>query len=102
MEKEPPVTILDFIVDALELIEDFAWPEEGGVGAQVSGIYDTLVAALALVYDERNPDGAKDPMAVLLGRKGGAKGGPARAAKLSPEVRKEIARKAAMARWHPI
>lgn len=33
------------------------------------------------------------------GRLGGLKGGKARAEKLSPEERKEIARKAAEARW---
>jgi len=32
-------------------------------------------------------------------RKGGLKGGKARAAKLSPEERSEIAKKAAKARW---
>jgi hypothetical protein len=42
---------------------------------------------------------AKDPAAVALGRKGGLVGGKARAAKLSPEKRAEIARKAAAARW---
>lgn len=41
----------------------------------------------------------KDPLAVLLGRRGGLKGGKARAASLSPERRKEIARKAIAARW---
>lgn len=41
----------------------------------------------------------KDPAAVLLGRKGGRKGGKARAAKLTAEERSEIARKAAEARW---
>ena len=41
----------------------------------------------------------KDPAAVELGRKGGLKGGKARAAKLSPEKRTEIAIKAAKARW---
>ena len=51
-----------------------------------------------------NPDApaepdTKDPAAVSLGRRGGAKGGPARAAALDPERRKEIARKAAAARW---
>jgi hypothetical protein len=44
-------------------------------------------------------DGGKDPAAVSLGRRGGLKGGKARAAKLSPERRKEIAQKAAAARW---
>jgi len=41
----------------------------------------------------------KNPAAVALGRLGGKKGGKARAAKLTPEQRKEIARKAAKARW---
>ena len=40
----------------------------------------------------------EDP-AVALGRKGGRKGGKARAAKLSSERKSEIARKAAEARW---
>src|SRR5271170_3444970 len=35
----------------------------------------------------------------VLGRVGGLKGGKARAAKLSPERRKEIAQKAIAARW---
>ncbi len=42
---------------------------------------------------------AKDPAAVALGRRGGLKGGKARTAALSPEQRKESARKAAEARW---
>ena len=41
----------------------------------------------------------KNPAAVALGRKGGKKGGPARAAKLTPEQRTESARKAVQARW---
>lgn len=41
----------------------------------------------------------KNPAAVALGRLGGKKGGAARAAKLTPEQRREIARKAAQARW---
>jgi len=38
--------------------------------------------------------------AAALGRKGGLKGGKARAAKLTPKRRSEIAKKAAAARWH--
>jgi hypothetical protein len=41
----------------------------------------------------------KNPFAVALGRKGGLKGGPARAAKMTPEERSESARKAVQARW---
>jgi len=46
-----------------------------------------------------DPDEGKNPAAVALGRKGGLKGGKARAAKMSPEQRSEAARKAAQARW---
>lgn len=42
----------------------------------------------------------KNSAAVALGRLGGKKGGPARAKKLSPERRQEIARKAIQARWN--
>lgn len=42
----------------------------------------------------------KNPNAVALGRLGGLKGGKARFAKLTPEERKEIAQKAAKARWN--
>ena len=41
----------------------------------------------------------KDSTAVELGRRGGLKGGKARAAALTPERRKEIARKAGKKRW---
>jgi len=41
----------------------------------------------------------KNPHAQALGRLGGLKGGRARAAKLPPEERSEIARKAAQKRW---
>ena len=41
----------------------------------------------------------KDPVAVELGRRGGLKGGKARAARLSPAQRVAIARRAARARW---
>jgi hypothetical protein len=43
--------------------------------------------------DERNP------AAVALGKLGASKGGKARAKKLTPEQRSEIAKKAAQARW---
>lgn len=41
----------------------------------------------------------KNPNAVALGRLGGSKGGKMRAAKLTPEQRRDIARKAVLARW---
>lgn len=45
------------------------------------------------------PQPEKNPAAVALGKLGGAKGGPARAAALSPAKRKAIAKKAAAERW---
>ena len=44
-------------------------------------------------------DANKNPHAVALGRLGGLKGGDARAAKLAPQRRSQIAAKAAKARW---
>ncbi len=46
-----------------------------------------------------DPDAGKDAAAVALGRKGGAKGGKARAAKMSKYERVESAKKAIAARW---
>ena len=70
--------------------------------------HDFAVNAFRIVQEAINPkpldpepelvDG-KNPYAVILGRRGGLKGGKARAAKLTPEQRKEIARKAAQSRW---
>lgn len=44
-------------------------------------------------------DSRKDPAAVALGRKGGLKGGKARAEALSKTKRSAIAKKAAKTRW---
>jgi hypothetical protein len=41
----------------------------------------------------------KNPHAVALGRLGGLKGGKARMASLTAEQRRELARKAVLARW---
>ena len=46
-----------------------------------------------------DPNAGKNPAAVALGKLGGAKGGAARAAALSPKKRSAIAKKAAAARW---
>jgi hypothetical protein len=46
-----------------------------------------------------NPDLNKNSNAIELGKLGGSKGGKARAEKLTPEQRKEIAQKAAKKRW---
>jgi hypothetical protein len=49
--------------------------------------------------DEEGHHGENGSVKVPVGRNGGLKGGAARAAKLSPERRAEIARKAAKTRW---
>ncbi len=59
-------------------------------------------AIVQAATDESEPieePSTKNPHAVALGRLGGLKGGKARAAKLTPERRKEIAKKAIAARW---
>ncbi len=55
-----------------------------------------LAAQIVRLATEQ-PD--KNPLAVELGRRGGLKGGKARAEKLSPRKRTEIAKKAARVRW---
>jgi hypothetical protein len=60
---------------------------------------ETAFRVLREATGEAEPE--KNPAAVALGRLGGKKGGPARAAKLSPKKRSQIARKAAMKRWAP-
>jgi hypothetical protein len=52
------------------------------------------------ISEEPQPIKEKDPLAVELGRRGGLKGGKARAEKLSAKKRSQIAKKAALARWN--
>ena len=62
----------------------------------------TFVAAAApTAADAPVVEPGKDPAAVALGRKGGLKGGKARAAALTKKRRVEIAKGAAKARWKP-
>ena len=65
------------------------------------GALNALASAIvAEATEDQEPEGdGKNPAAVALGRLGGLKGGKARAAKLSAKRRKEIAKKAAAARW---
>jgi hypothetical protein len=60
------------------------------------GVLDHIIA-------HHDPEAAreqgKNPAAVALGKRGGAKGGRARAENLSSKKRKSIAKKAAKARW---
>jgi len=69
---------------------------------------ETAHAVVQHVIQKHDPDATpakaarrkrKNPAAVALGRKGGKKGGAARAAGMTPEQRAEAARRAARARW---
>jgi hypothetical protein len=55
--------------------------------------------AAAIVAQATDEDDQGDDPYVELGRRGGQRGGKARAEKLTPEQRSEIAKKAAAARW---
>jgi hypothetical protein len=54
---------------------------------------------LDAIVPDAEPEPAKNPAAVALGRLGGLKGGKARAEKLSAAKKRAIAKKAAAARW---
>ena len=61
-----------------------------------------IVEIAAGQVEDREPtpeEQGKDPAAVNLGRRGGEKGGRARALNLTPDQRQEAARLAANARW---
>lgn len=67
---------------------------------------DVNSMAAAIVAQSTDPEDqgddpyeGKDPTAVGLGRRGGLKGGKARAEALTPGQRSKIARRAAQARW---
>lgn len=67
-----------------------AMPKRSSNGKDVNRMAYGIAAAVT---------SGKNPAAVALGRLGGKKGGDARAKALSPERRREIAVKAARARW---
>jgi hypothetical protein len=70
----------DFAVNAFRVVEQ-------AIGEHMDGT------------PHEDPNAGKNPAAVALGTLGGAKGGRARASKLSPAKRKAIAKKAASAGW---
>jgi hypothetical protein len=65
------------------------------VNQMAANLIDAITGELPVEQQDPN----KNPAAVTLGRLGGLKGGKARAEKLSARKRREIARKAAVARW---
>lgn len=63
-----------------------------------AGVHRIDECILAPHREVRN-SGSLCPAAMALGRRGGLKGGPARAAKMTPEERTESVRRAVLARW---
>lgn len=61
--------------------------------------FDVVAKATGTAAPKKARKPRKNPHAVALGRKGGLKGGVARAANLTPEQRRQIAQAAAQARW---
>ena len=76
-------------------------PKRSSKRTPTEDVNETAFRVLREATGEPTPAPEKNPAAVELGRLGGKKGGPARAAKLSPKKRQQIARKAALARWAP-
>lgn len=76
-----------------------------GMPKRTSKRIDDINVLASSIVKEATKEPAKDklqkknPAAVKLGRLGGLKGGKARATKLTAKQRKEIAKKAAEARW---
>ncbi|MDE2024422.1 MAG: hypothetical protein KGJ18_09475 [Gammaproteobacteria bacterium] len=68
------------------------------LAAAIVGMGTSSISAVPVVYSIQEVK-TKDPAAVALGRKGGLKGGKARAKKLSAATRSNIAKKAALTRW---
>lgn len=71
---------------------------QGPFSKDLNALAASTVGRVTGLHSANNPH-RKNPAAVALGRKGGKKGGLARAANLTPEERSAIARKAAQARY---
>src|SRR5437660_5080739 len=88
----------------MRLLESAPFPcDIGGVAKQSSRTHEKKpemdVNETAARITHAIVSGGKNPAAVVLGRLGGLKGGRARAEKLSPRRRSEIASRAAKAKW---
>lgn len=81
-----------------DAVDDVWEPEDTDQIGPLCGVCHAPSERIAVLERRRVP-AAVNPHAAALGRLGGLKGGPARAAKLSAKRRREIARAAARARW---
>ena len=85
-------------VDTVSLVPNSGYMRKRSSSRDVNQIAADIVAAVAEGTELKTEDG-KNPFAVALGRRGGLKGGKARAASLTSEQRSQIARRAAASRW---
>ena len=69
------------------------------IGQQITGSPPAKLPETPRITEEEQR--LRSQAASILGKLGGSKGGKMRAANLSPERKKEIAQKAAQARWKP-
>lgn len=91
---------INLIALSLKIPYDEGMPERSSKPTDLNKRAAAIVAQSIDPEDQGDdPYQGKNPAAVELGRLGGLKGGKARAAKLSPEERSAIARKAAQVRW---
>ena len=98
-QTPPHASAEELLDDAIREALDFltGWSRKMTDQERIEAATATLNGALQAAM---RVEGAKpDSSAVELGRKGGLKGGKARAEKLSAKRRSEIAKKAAEARW---
>ena len=91
----PLLTLVCWLADNLSMQKRSSMPRDPNQLAKL--IADMTTGEAAPEPTPKGPE--KNPAAVALGKLGGAKGGRARAEKLSPEERSAIARRAAAARW---
>ena len=74
-------------------------PKRSGKKKDLNELAYSIVQKLTGQAPDEELERKKNPAAVALGRLGGLKGGKARARKLTAEQRKELAVRAAKARW---
>jgi hypothetical protein len=74
-------------------------PKRSRTGSDPNSFAANLVKIIEEGSEVPTPKRKKNAAAVALGRKGGLKGGRARADKMTAEERRESAQKAAKARW---
>jgi hypothetical protein len=98
----PPGTAADVLLEVDRKCVVCEWTgtlQESADTPEIDGQCPACHAPTERLRMRRQTERTPNVHAAALGRLGGLKGGPARAAALSPKRRREIARAAAAARW---